>query len=63
MTRSWVVRECFLVEVAFKVDKPGRKEEAVLEEKSAHTESLRQESHAIPELKMGKTGVCLGTGK
>lgn len=27
MTGSWVVRECFLEEVALKVAKPGKKEE------------------------------------
>lgn len=64
MTRTWVVRECFLEEVAFKVAKPARKEGIHLEdEESAGTESFRQRELHSPSTENGKTRENLVRGK
>lgn len=54
MPKSWVVRECFLEEVPFKVVKQAKKEGIPLkEEESAGTQSSRQRELHNPSTENG----------
>lgn len=62
MTRSWVVRECFLKEMAFKGAKEGRKggRESLYRKRKQQVQSPQGKgSYIIPALKMGETRVYL----